>query len=214
MGPEKTIDGSGLDASDLHGTDAITMWLSAGAQPNWIQYQFDKVYKLYELKVWNSNQSIETFIGFGAKKVTIEYSADGTTWTALDNVPEFAQAHRLGGYAANTTVNFGGVMAKYVKLTINSTWGGVSRITGLSEVRFSYVPVQARAPQPANAAAGVSVDTTLNWRPGREAASHQGVLRHRSGRRGDGNGRGQDGDRSRLYPRLSELRHDLLLESR
>ena len=135
--------------------------------------EFDKVYKLYDLKVWNSNQLIESFIGFGAKKVTIEYSADGTTWTALDNVPEFARATGMPGYAANTTVNLGGVMAKFVKLTINSTWGGVAPSTGLSEVRFSYVPVQARAPQPATAATGVAVDASLNWRPGREAGSHQ-----------------------------------------
>jgi regulation of enolase protein 1 (concanavalin A-like superfamily) len=173
MGPEKTIDGSGLDKSDLHGTEGTTMWMSSGAQPNWIQYQFDKVYKLYDLKVWNSNGPIESFIGFGAKKVTIEYSTDGTTWTALANVPEFARAPGMAGYAANTTVSFGGVMAKYVKLTINSTWGGLSPVTGLSEVRFSSVPVQAFAPQPAMAATGVSVDAGLSWRPGREAGSHK-----------------------------------------
>ena len=126
MGPENTINGSGL-TGDLHGTEGPTMWLSSGVQPNWIQYEFDKAYKLYDLKVWNSNQLIESFIGFGAKKVTIEYSADGTTWTALENVPEFARATGMAGYAANTTVNFGGVMAKFVKLTINGTWGGVSR---------------------------------------------------------------------------------------
>ena len=79
----------------------------------------------------------------------------------------------MPGYAANTTVSFGGVMAQYVKLTINSTWGGMSAVTGLSEVRFSYVPVQARAPQPATGATGVAVGTTLNWRPGREAGSHK-----------------------------------------
>ena len=94
---------------DLHGTEGTTMWLSSGVQPNWIQYQFDKAYKLYDLKVWNSNQPIETFIGFGAKKVTIEYSTDGTTWTAVANVPEFARASGALGYAANTTVNLGGV---------------------------------------------------------------------------------------------------------
>ena len=116
---------------------------------------------------------IESFLGFGAKDVKIEYSTDGTTWTALANVPQFAQAPGTPGYAANTTVNFGGVMAKYVKLTINSNWGGMSTVTGLSEVRFSYVPVQARSPQPATAATGVSVSTTLNWRPGREAGSHK-----------------------------------------
>jgi hypothetical protein len=172
MGPEKTVDGSGL-TGDLHGTEGTTMWLTGGAKPNWIQYQFDKVYMLYDLKVWNSNQLIETFLGFGAKGVTIEYSADGTTWTALANVPEFAKATGMPGYAANTTVSFGGVMAQYVKLTIDSNWGGMAPQTGLSEVRFSYVPVQAFAPQPATAATGVAVEASLNWRPGREAGSHK-----------------------------------------
>ncbi len=172
MGPEKTIDGSGLTA-DLHGTAESTMWLSAGGQPNWIQYEFDKVYKLNDLLVWNSNQLIEGFLGFGAKKVTIETSVDGTTWTPLANVPEFGRATGLAGYAANTTVNIGGVEAKFVKLTITANWGGMAPQTGLSEVRFSYVAAQARAPQPATAAKDVSVDTTLAWRPGREAASHK-----------------------------------------
>ncbi len=172
MGPENTINGSGL-TGDLHGTEPTTMWLSAGAQPNWIQYEFDKVYKLHQLQVWNSNQLIEAFLGFGAKKATVETSTDGTTWKALANVPEFAKASGMPGYAANTTVNFGGVEAKFVKLTINTNQGGMAPQTGLAEVRFSYVPVQARAPQPATAAKGVAVDTPLDWRPGREAASHQ-----------------------------------------
>ncbi len=171
MGPEKTIDGSGL-TGDLHGTDGPTMWMSTSAQPCWIQYQFDKAYKLYDLKVWNSNQPIESFIGFGAKDVKVEYSTDGTTWTALANVPQFAQGSGMAGYAANTMVTFGGVMAQYVKLTINSTWGGLPT-TGLSEVRFSYVPTQARWPVPATGATGLDVSTTLNWRPGRDFVSHK-----------------------------------------
>ncbi len=130
------------------------MWMTTGmVVPSWIQYQFDKVYKLNDLKVWNSNQPIEAYIGFGAKDVTIEYSTDGKTWTTLANVPQFARAPGMPGYTANTTVQFGGVMAQYVKLTINSTWGGLPT-TGLSEVLFSYEPVQARAPQPAAGATG------------------------------------------------------------
>ena len=82
------------DASDQHSTEPSQMWMSKGEQPNWIQYQFDKVYKLTEMWVWNSNQMIESFVGFGAKNVTIEYSVDGGTWTALAGVPEFAQAPR------------------------------------------------------------------------------------------------------------------------
>ncbi|MCU0913053.1 MAG: carbohydrate binding domain-containing protein [Planctomycetes bacterium] len=174
MGPEKTIDGSGM-TGDRHGTVETTMWLSLGAGPNWIQYEFDQVYPLHEMQVWNSNQLIEGFLGFGAKSVTVETSLDGTAWTPLASVPEFSRAAGLPGYAANTTVQFGGVGAKFVKLTITASWGGMA-VTGLAEVRFSFVPVQARAPQPANGATGVSLDTSLNWRPGRQASSHEVFL--------------------------------------
>jgi hypothetical protein len=53
MGPEKTIDGSGLDDNDQHSTETDTMWLSNadGPQPTWIQYEFDKIYRLQEMWV-------------------------------------------------------------------------------------------------------------------------------------------------------------------
>ena len=172
MGPENTINRAGLNASDQHGTELTTMWMSAGVQPNWIQYEFDGVYKLDSLLVWNSNQLIEPFIGFGARDVSIEYSVDGATWTALEGVPEFARGPGSPTYTANTTVDFGGVLARYVKLTVNQTWGGAAPQASLSEVRFFHVPLAARAPEPAVAATGVSVDTDLSWRPGREASSH------------------------------------------
>jgi hypothetical protein len=170
-GPEKTVDGSGLNSLDQHSTELSDMWLSGGIQPNWIQYEFDKAYMLSEMWVWNSNQLIESIVGFGFKSVKVEYSIDGITWTELPGVPEFAQATGLPTYVHNTTVNFGGVFAKYVKLTANSAWGVAPQI-GLSEVRFFAVPVQARAPEPAAAATGVATDASLTWRPGREAASH------------------------------------------
>jgi hypothetical protein len=143
------------------------MWLGAGAAPNWIQYEFDKVYKLNDLQVWNSNQLVEAFLGFGAKKVTVETSIDGTTWTPVANVPEFSRGPGLAGYAANTTVTLG-VEAKFVKLTITANWGGMAPQTGLAEVRFSYVPVQARAHSPRRCH-GRQRGADLNWRPGREA---------------------------------------------
>ena len=175
MGPEKTVDGSGL-TGDVHGNDTATMWLSTGTSPNWIQYQFDKVYKLDRLLVWNVNEPLESLVGFGAKDVKVEYSTEGATWTALANVPQFSQAPGTAGYAANTTVNFGAVMAKYVKLTINSNWGACSPVVGLSEMRFYYAPVQARVPQPAAGATGVDPRSLLTWRSGREAAKHQVYL--------------------------------------
>ncbi|UCC96565.1 MAG: discoidin domain-containing protein [Phycisphaerales bacterium] len=173
FGPEKTIDGSGLDDNNLHSTGATHMWLS-GSEPlgAWIHYELDKVYRLHEMWVWNSNQVFERLFGFGFKDVTVEYSTDGTDWTALASVPEFAQAPGTEDYAHDTTVDFGGAAAKYVRLTATSNWGGVLPQYGLSEVRFFYIPVIAREPSPDSGAMDVDVNVTLGWRAGREASTH------------------------------------------
>jgi hypothetical protein len=177
-GPENTVNGSGLDENDLHSKEATDSWLSsvAGAQPTWVQYEFDKVYKLHQIIVWNSNQAVEPMVGFGFKDVTIEYSVNGTDYTTLGTTHEFAQATGATGYAYNTTVDFGGVGAKYVRLTANSNWGGILPQYGLSEVRFLYIPVQAREPNPDSGAIDVDVDVTLGFRAGREAAQHDVYL--------------------------------------
>ncbi len=174
-GPENVINGSGLDANDMHGTTPATMWLTApnAAGSTWIQFQFDKVYALSQMWVWNHNTDFEESLGFGLKGVTIRYSVDGTTWTDLKSV-ELAQAPALEGYAHNTTIDCGGVAAKYVRLDVAGNWGGVQ--SGLSEVRFLYTPVQARSPRPASGSANVAVNTALSWTPGREAAAHQVYL--------------------------------------
>ncbi len=169
----KTVDGSGLDEFDQHGVDLKTMWSTAGGLPASIQYAFDKVYKLHELWVWNANSELESLMGFGAKDVAIEYSTDGETWTALENVPEFAQGTGLTTYTANTIVDLGEVLAQHVRLTVNDNWGEMSTIVSLSEVRFFYTPTQAFEPDPADDATGVGINATLNWRPGREAISHE-----------------------------------------
>ncbi len=174
MGPEKTVDGSGLNNQDQHSMDATSMWLSnkTGPQPTWIQYAFDKVYRLDKMWVWNSNQLMESVLGMGAKNVPVEYSTDASTWTMLGDFV-FAQATAAADYTANTTVSFAGVAAKYVKLTIKNNWGGLLPQYGLSEVRFFYVPTQARQPSPAAGATAVNVNSVLTWRSGREAASHK-----------------------------------------
>ena len=177
MGPEKTIDGSGPDAAGLHGVLETDMWLSSktGEQPTWIQYEFDRLYKLDEMFVWNSNTESEGFIGYGAKDVTVEYSVDGSTWENLGDF-EFVQAPGMEGCAADTTVPFAGAAARFVKLTINSNWGDVLVQFGLSEVRFTYIPVAPTDLTPANEATDVASPVTLSWRPGREAATHEVYL--------------------------------------
>jgi hypothetical protein len=178
-GPVQTINGSGLDpVTDAHDISLANMWLSHkdGPVPPWIQYELDKIYVLDELWVWNSNQMIEEMVGYGAKEVTIEYSTDGQTWTALPGVFEFAQGTGLPDYTANTKIKLGEIKAKFVKLVIHRAWSGSEKQASLAEVRFYYVPLQARQPQPASGASNVALDATLNWRPGRKAASHQVYL--------------------------------------
>ena len=141
--PEHTIDGSGMDAGYAHTTDTSTMWLSAadGPQPTWIQYEFDGVYAVNEMWVWNYNERFEQVLGMGFKDVAVEYSQDGIEWMTLRDV-EFAQGTSENDYGYNTLVDFGGVEAKYVRLTAQSNWGGVAPQYGLSEVRFFYIPTE------------------------------------------------------------------------
>ncbi len=173
FGPANTVNGSGL-ANNLHSTANGTMWVSGktGPQPTWIQFQFDQIYKLAEMRVWNYNAIFESVLGFGIKDVTIEYSADGTTWTVLKET-QFARAPGLDDYAAGTTVDLAGAAAKFIRLTAKSNWGGLVPQYGLSEVQFYYTPVIPRQPVPAAGATGVNENSTLSWRAGREAASHQ-----------------------------------------
>jgi hypothetical protein len=173
-GPENTINSSGLDVNDLHSTDTDSMWLSDISEPGsvWIQYEFDKAYKLHQMLVWNYNGPLILY-SYGFKGVVVEYSADGTNWMQIDNVTEFTQAPGARNYANNTTVDFNNVAVKYVKITANSNWsGGFLNQYGLSEVRFLNVPVSAREPSPADGATEVDVDVNISWRAGREAAEH------------------------------------------
>ena len=173
---ENAVNGSGLDADGLlHGnTGEDTMWLSAADanQPSWIEFEFQGVQKVYEMWVWNSNESLESVIGLGFKDVTIEYSVDGENYETLGTTHEFTQALGQTDYAHNTTIDMEGVAAKYVKLTANSNWKNILQQFGLSEVRFFSIPVQAREPSPAFGAIDVGLDLDLSFRAGREGAKH------------------------------------------
>jgi concanavalin A-like lectin/glucanase superfamily protein len=175
VGPDRMVDGSGLNENDEHSMAAGDMWLAvAGADPLQVQYEFPSVLKLHEMVVWNYNVQFELMLGFGLKDVTVEYSEDGENWAVLGDV-QLAQGTATAGYAANSTVDFGGVAVKYVRLTVNSGYGMLGQF-GLSEVRFLSIPVLAREPEPADGTMDVSVDAALAWRSGREAVSHEVYL--------------------------------------
>jgi hypothetical protein len=177
--PERTIDGSGMDANDLHSTTTTAMWLSSSSAPGqaWIRYDFDKPYKLHQMLVWNYNG--ESFLSWsGLREVTVEYSADGEAWTPLDNVSEFTQAPGADDYAPDIVIDLNGLMAKHVRITAHSNWspGGVLDQYGLSEVRFLYIPMRARELSPANGSTNVQPAVELSWRAGRQAGAHDVYL--------------------------------------
>ena len=74
-GPEKTIDGSGLNDMDEHSVEASDMWLAlpAPGEAVSIQYEFPTIQKLHQMLVWNYNSMFEAVLGFGLKDVTVEY---------------------------------------------------------------------------------------------------------------------------------------------
>ena len=74
------------------------MWqvLPAAGETVSLQYEFDRVYKVYEMLVWNYNVQFELLLGFGVKDVTVEYSQDGVEWSVLGDVelgPGDGQGH-------------------------------------------------------------------------------------------------------------------------
>ncbi len=175
-GAENTVNGSGLNADDQHSVESTDMWLAEPAvdEPTTIEFAFGRVYKLDQMLVWNYNVGFEQLLGFGVKTATIEYSADGADWVSLGDM-ELAQATGQETYTANTTIDFGGVAAQYVRLTVVNGFGAMGQY-GLSEVRFLAVPVYASEPEPAEGATDVSVAANLSWKAGREAAMHDVYL--------------------------------------
>jgi len=175
-GPERLVDGSGMNENDQHSTDTADMWDGTPhpTDPTYVQFDFDGVYKLHELVVWNYNMQFEAFLGIGVKEATIEITENGTDWTSLGDF-QLEQGPGSATYEANTTISLGGVAAQALRMTINSSYMSTD-MHGLSEVRILSIPVQPSRPQPADAATDVAIDATLSWRTGREAVSHEVYL--------------------------------------
>jgi len=145
-----SADGSGL-TGDLH-TNYIggappaagegTMWLSNGVANEWVKYEFDQTYYIDTMWVWNYNQDVDgqgdCRTTRGIKDCTIEYSVNGTSWDELGSGHTFAEADCSDTYAHNTEIDFNGVSAKYVRITVVNNHG--TTVTGLSEVRFYSEP--------------------------------------------------------------------------
>ncbi len=175
-GPENTINGSGLDDDGGHSIQLSDMWQTTRVvgEAVWISYAFDMPYELSEMWVWNSNTDQEYRAGIGLKDVTIETSLDGETWSTLGDFV-FEQGTSAPNYMANTIIDFGGLVAQYVRLNVNSGYG-IFPFYGLSEVCFKSFPHRASHPVPDDGSLDRDAMLTLSWRSGRDAVEHQVYL--------------------------------------
>jgi len=168
--PNFMIDGSGIGEDGKHTNEVENvMWMSANgdASPG-LMFEFDSAYKLEKLLIWNSNHASEAVIGWGIKDVEIETSADGVDWIAVPDVGSITQGPGFVPSDAQV-IDTGLVQAKFVRINILNSWGGLLPQYGVAEVQFFAVPTQARTPMPADGAVDVRPDAVVAWRAGREA---------------------------------------------
>ena len=146
MGPENTANGSGLNADGQHSTVETDMWLSGmGDADPWLQYEFDQVYEIEKMQIWNYNHALEPMVGFGVNDVNIAYSTDGTTWMVIEHVT-VEQAPASETYEGMTVEL--GIAAQIVRLEINSNRSPMMVDQyGLSEVRFHVATAPPEEPE-------------------------------------------------------------------
>ena len=125
---------------DRHSATWYDGWISCEMTPNpnatrgkthWVMYQFDDIYYLYEMHVWNMNAP--DLLDYDVKDVVIDISTDGTNWTEFGQFT-FSKATGKNDFEGIDEVDFGGEKAKYVLITALSNFGG--SCYGLSEIKI------------------------------------------------------------------------------
>ena len=127
---------------DRHNTSYTDAWVSCeeSESPNinrdaghWIMYDFGDQYSLHESTIWNFNVPDTT--SRGMNDIVIDYSNDGEEWLELG---EYTVNEAPGStiYQGDEGPNFGGVVAKYILISILSTHGDAN-CAGMSEFRVN-----------------------------------------------------------------------------
>ena len=140
-GPEKAING-------IVSTEATDQWLAAPPEGEalWIQFELPRVYKMYDVAIFNSNTQFESMLGYGAKDVTIEYSADGEEWLQLGGAREVVMEDPvLIGLAVTSHTSGSPLVAQF------------SEVATTGDVEGEWTAEAIGVAMPANDAAGLYV---------------------------------------------------------
>ncbi len=117
---------------------------------HWILYDFGYEYTLDSVYFWNHNVWGET--GMGVKSILIDYSTDKENWTTIGPI-SIEKAPGSWKYTGTQGPSLGNVDARYVLITVISTWRESSSCAGLAEVRFGVN----------NSVDVTEVDSSLDW---------------------------------------------------
>ena len=125
-----------------HDTHPDKQWLSCTSAQNpngingesvWLQYDFGFVYSLGSAHFWNYNVPGE--LDYGIKTLRIDYSIDGVGWTHWGNV-ELDKATGQRDYAGEAGPEFGGILARYLVITVLDYYDPDQNCAGIAAVRF------------------------------------------------------------------------------
>ena len=129
-----------------HSTNFFDGWVSCEPAPNpnparpvshFIMYDFEKVYKLGQMTIWNSNDP--SHLEWGMRDVAIDYSLDGETWLSAGDFT-FAQASGLTTYEGEEGPNLNEIEARFLLITAINNYGGTC--FGLGEMNVEGEEVE------------------------------------------------------------------------
>jgi hypothetical protein len=137
------VDAAILDPNGLlHSNNASEMWICNPDQVGqvWIQFEFDDVYPVGTMHVWNHNvgEPWTAELSRGMRNVVVSYSQDESAWTTLGSYT-IPMGTGVNGMPPSIGIDFNGAPAKYVRIAAaatNSNWGADRNFHALSEVRF------------------------------------------------------------------------------
>lgn len=169
--PANVINRSGMVSATAHNNDNTQMWLSQPDGDHAITFQFDDIYTINQLRVWNYNQP--GAMSRGMRHVTIEYSRNGYLWSQLYGDYEIPQASGAASLSA-ATINARGVKARFIRLVPHPLTGGsnagnwgytAQNHVGLSEIEFDVATSDILSWNPSNMAVSADGQVSANQAP-------------------------------------------------
>lgn len=125
---------------DRHTTSPSDGWKSCqeSSNPNsdigsshWVMFDFQSVYQLSTVKMWNLNDPAN--LDEGLSEFRVDYSLDNTNWIEYGNFT-INQSDGSSFYEGEEVFDFNGISARYVIITAVSNGGGTCY--GFDEIRF------------------------------------------------------------------------------